>query len=83
MRRRDFITLLSGTAAAWPLAARGQELVMPLVGLLSIASSGADTSSTAGFRQGLREAGFVEGRNVAIEYRWGEGRIDRLPRSWR
>jgi putative ABC transport system substrate-binding protein len=79
MRRRDFITLLSGTAAAWPLAARGQELVMPLVGLLSIASSGADTSSTAGFRQGLREAGFVEGRNVAIEYRWGEGRIDRLP----
>jgi putative ABC transport system substrate-binding protein len=78
LRRREFITLLGGATAAWPLVARGQEPLMPLVGLLSIASSGADTSSTAGFRQGLREAGFVEGRNVAIEYRWAEGHFDRL-----
>jgi len=78
IQRRNFISLL-GSAAAWPLVARGQQPVTPLVGLLSVGSFGANTSSTAGFRQGLSEAGFDEGHTVAIEYRWGEGRFDRLP----
>jgi len=63
--RRELIVFFGG-AAAWPLVARGQQPFTPLVGLLSVASSGADASSTAGFRQGLSEAGFVEGRTVAI-----------------
>jgi putative tryptophan/tyrosine transport system substrate-binding protein len=76
IRRRQFITLLFG-AAAWPLAARAQQV--PMVGFLSIASAAPFAHLVTGFRRGLHEAGFVESRNVAVEYLWAEGRYDRLP----
>jgi putative ABC transport system substrate-binding protein len=79
VRRREFITLLGGTAAAWPLAARGQQPAMPVIGLLHPGSQGAFGHVVEGFRRGLAESDFLEGRNVTVEYRWAEGQLDRLP----
>jgi putative ABC transport system substrate-binding protein len=78
MRRREFITLISG-AAAWPLAARAQPPAMPVVGLLRSTPAGPFPHLVPALREGLKEAGFVEGENVAIEQRWADNRLDRLP----
>jgi len=79
MRRREFITLLGGTAATWPLAARGQQSAMPVVGYLGIETPELYASRLRAFREGLGSTGYEEGRNVVIDYRWAEGHNDRLP----
>src|SRR5262245_13095194 len=78
MKRREFITLIGG-AVAWPLAARAQQPAMPVVGFLSSTLPGPYGSMVTAFRQGLKEVGYVEGQNVAIEFRWAENELSRLP----
>jgi putative ABC transport system substrate-binding protein len=76
MRRREFITLLGGTAATWPLAARAQQATIPVVGFVDGGSLDASASRVAAFRKGLNETGYVEGQNVTVEYHWLEGQYD-------
>jgi hypothetical protein len=79
MRRREFIAFVGSTAVAWPLPARAEQSTVPLIGFLNTASPQPFANYVAGFRAGLKETGYVDGRNVAIEFRWAEGHYDRLP----
>ena len=79
MRRRQFITLLGGVAAGWPLAARAQQPAMPIVGLISPRSAEGSVRQVAAFRKGFNETGTIEGQNVMVEHHWLEGQYDRLP----
>src|SRR5262245_7035907 len=79
MRRRDFVASVSGAIVAWPIVSHAQQSAMPVIGYLSARSPQESAPHLAAFRRGLSDAGYAEGRNVAIEYRWAEGRYDRLP----
>ena len=77
MRRRDFITLFGGATAAWPAVARAQQQAAPVIGLINAGTAAGYATQVTAFRQGMAGVGYVEGRNVAIEYRWAEGQYDR------
>src|SRR6516162_1537808 len=79
MRRRDFIQGIVGSAAAWPLVAHAQQPALPVIGFLHSTSAGPNVGTVSAFREGLKQAGYVDGQNIAIEFRWADGHYDRLP----